>query len=140
MRGSISRIDDLLKFRDSNFTDARYCIIVYIHKRAYFVGLIFAVCESTVKTAKIGPLKNFPLYGVYCIMYALTEDVSFISSEYCTLAPAKLIIPRSTYTCTKNDMLNEVIIIIIMVTTYRVFVTIVDEYIRSPYNLHETSM
>ena len=37
----------------------------------YFAGLIFVVCQSTAKTAKIGPLENFPLYGilVLCIMY-----------------------------------------------------------------------
>ena len=29
----------------------------------YFVGLIFVVYQSTVKTAKTGPLENFPLYG-----------------------------------------------------------------------------
>ena len=29
----------------------------------YFASLIFAVCQSTVKTAKIGPSKNFQLYG-----------------------------------------------------------------------------
>ena len=29
----------------------------------YFVDLIFVVCESTVKTTKIGSLENFRLYG-----------------------------------------------------------------------------
>ena len=32
-----------------------------MYKHAYFVGLIFVVHESTVKTMKIGPLENFPL-------------------------------------------------------------------------------
>ena len=31
----------------------------------YFAGLIFMVCQSTAKTAKIGPLENFPLYGIW---------------------------------------------------------------------------
>ena len=30
----------------------------------YFVGLILMACQSTVKTAKIGPLENFTLYGI----------------------------------------------------------------------------
>ena len=29
----------------------------------YFAGLIFVACQSTAKTAKIGPRENFPLYG-----------------------------------------------------------------------------
>ena len=29
----------------------------------YFADLIFVVCQSTAKTAKIGSLKNFRLYG-----------------------------------------------------------------------------
>ena len=29
----------------------------------YFAGLIFVVCHSTAKTAKIGPLEIFPLYS-----------------------------------------------------------------------------
>ena len=29
----------------------------------YCAGLIFVVCQSTAKTAKIGPFENFPLYG-----------------------------------------------------------------------------
>ena len=32
-------------------------------RELYFAGLIFVVCQSTAKTAKIGPLENFPLYG-----------------------------------------------------------------------------
>ena len=32
-------------------------------RELYFAGLIFVVCKSTAKTAKIGPLENFPLYG-----------------------------------------------------------------------------
>ena len=29
-----------------------------------FAGLIFAVCQSTTKTAKIGPHQNFTLYSI----------------------------------------------------------------------------
>lgn len=29
----------------------------------YFAGVIFVVCQSTMKTAIIGPLENFLLYG-----------------------------------------------------------------------------
>ena len=32
----------------------------------YFMGLIFAVCQSTPKTVKIGPHGNFPLHGTKC--------------------------------------------------------------------------
>ena len=32
-------------------------------RELYFAGLIFVVFQSTAKTAKIGPLENFPLYG-----------------------------------------------------------------------------
>ena len=51
---------DLVTFRGSSFTDAHNRAITAMYKHAYFVGLIFAVHESSVKT-----LKNFPLYGVY---------------------------------------------------------------------------
>ena len=41
-----------------------------LHAGIYFVGLIFMVCQSTVKTTKIGTRKNFPLYGIVShIMY-----------------------------------------------------------------------
>ena len=35
-----------------------------LYNQAYFMGLIFTVCRLSVKTAKIGPLENFPLYGI----------------------------------------------------------------------------
>ena len=34
-----------------------------VHSGFYFADLIFMVCQSTAKTAKIGSLKNFRLYG-----------------------------------------------------------------------------
>ena len=51
------RLDDLLTFRGSIFADVHNCAIMSTYKRAYFMGLIFMVRESTMKTAKIGPLK-----------------------------------------------------------------------------------
>ena len=33
-------------------------------RELYFTGLIFVVCQSTAKTAKIRPLENLPLYGI----------------------------------------------------------------------------
>ena len=39
-----------------------------LHVGIYFTSLIFAVCQSTAKTAKIGPYKNFPLYTVQLLM------------------------------------------------------------------------
>ena len=35
-----------------------------LHADIYFVSLIFMVCQSTAKTAKIGPYENFPLCGI----------------------------------------------------------------------------
>ena len=32
-----------------------------------FADLIFVVCQSTVKTAKIGSLENFRLYGIHAL-------------------------------------------------------------------------
>ena len=55
----------LVTFHSSVFVDAHDHAITAMYKRAYFVGLSFAVHESTVKTVKIGPLENFPLYGSY---------------------------------------------------------------------------
>ena len=44
----------------------------------YFADLIFVVCQSTAKTAKIGSLENFRLYG---IQVAVSYNIMFIS-EY----------------------------------------------------------
>ena len=49
-------------------------LITSMYKHAYFVGLIFAVHESTVKTAIIGPLINFPLRGNLPISYSNNEN------------------------------------------------------------------
>ena len=56
-------MDDLVTFHGSIFTDAHNRAVTSMYKCAYFAGLIFTVQESTVKTAKIGPLENFPLYS-----------------------------------------------------------------------------
>ena len=69
-----SWIGDLITFHGSIFADAHNCAITAMYKRAYFVDLIFAVHISTMKTTKIGPLENFPLYSSYlylsaCVMH-----------------------------------------------------------------------
>ena len=58
-----SQMGDLVTFRGSILTDAHDRAITSMYKYAYFVGLIFVVHESSVKTTKIGPLISFPLYG-----------------------------------------------------------------------------
>ena len=45
---------NLETFRCAIFADAHnHAVSTFMYKRAYFVGLIFVVHESTVKTAKI---------------------------------------------------------------------------------------
>ena len=53
-----SRIDDLYHFMGLTFADHAHYIL---YNCAYFMGLIFTVSQSSTK---IGPLKNFPLYGI----------------------------------------------------------------------------
>ena len=48
---------NLVTFHGSSFVDVHDRAITSMYKHAYFVGLIFAVQEPTVKTTKIGPLK-----------------------------------------------------------------------------------
>ena len=36
-----------------------------LYNRTYFAGLIFMDSRLSAKTAKIGPLENFPLYGMH---------------------------------------------------------------------------
>ena len=43
----------------------------------YFADLIFVVCQSTAKTAKIGSLENFRLYGICVVTY-----VTYVTSKY----------------------------------------------------------
>ena len=45
------------------FVDVCTHIHYVLYIRGFFVGLLFAVRWSSAKAAKIGPLKNFPLYG-----------------------------------------------------------------------------
>ena len=61
-----SWIGDLLTFRCLIFVNASNHTITCMYIQAYFVGLIFAVEQLTAKTAKIGPLENFLLYGIQC--------------------------------------------------------------------------
>ena len=53
------------RFRDLIFDDGRSekqeCVF-----RLLFRGFNFRVCQSTAKTAKIGSLENFRLYGISC--------------------------------------------------------------------------
>ena len=44
---------------------AQLCHYAHVLACLFFAGLIFVVHESATKTAKIGPLKNFPLYDKY---------------------------------------------------------------------------
>ena len=44
---------ELETFRCAIFADAHNQAVTFMYKRAYFVGLIFVVHESTMKTAKI---------------------------------------------------------------------------------------
>ena len=54
LRGlQFSWMSNLITFRCSIFADAHDRAITSMYKQAYFMGLIFAVHESTVKTAKI---------------------------------------------------------------------------------------
>ena len=65
LRASISHMVNLYHFVGLIFADmhnhAHYIYVLY--KWANFTDLIFAVKWSSVKTAKIGPLENFPLCG-----------------------------------------------------------------------------
>ena len=58
------------RFRDLIFEDGRseYNIAsIYVRLGFYFADFIFVVCQSTAKTAKIGSLENFRLYGILTI-------------------------------------------------------------------------
>ena len=64
LRVQFSWMGDRITFCSSIFADVHYHAITSTHKHAYFVGLIFTVHESTVKTMEIGShLENFLLYG-----------------------------------------------------------------------------
>ena len=63
---------DLVTFCGSISADVHDYAITSMYKCAYFAGLIFTVHESTMKTAKIGPLENFPLYRI-CTSIIIVE-------------------------------------------------------------------
>ena len=54
---------DIYHYMGLIFVDLRTHAHCVLYNQAYFAGLIFMVRQLSVKTAKIGPLKNFPLYG-----------------------------------------------------------------------------
>ena len=58
-----SQIGDLYHFTGLIFVDVHNHAHYTLYNRAYFVGLTFAVSQSSMKIAKIGPLENFPLYS-----------------------------------------------------------------------------
>ena len=58
-----SRMANLQNFRGLIFADVRHHAHYTLYNRTYFTGLIFADSRLSAKTAKIGPLENFPLYG-----------------------------------------------------------------------------
>ena len=74
---------DLVTFRGSIFVDVYYRAIASTHKRAYFVGLILTVHESTVKTAKLDPSKIF--------RYTIVQDKSRIIPKALSSSFSRLI-------------------------------------------------
>ena len=67
----------LYHFTGLIFVDAHdHAHHIILYNCAYFVGLMFMVSRSSVKTAKIGPLENFSLYGPASIIQ--NRDVSLI--------------------------------------------------------------
>jgi hypothetical protein len=58
-----SRMASLQSFSDLIFTDASDHAHYALYNCTYFTCLIFAVSRLSAKTAKIGPHKNFSLYG-----------------------------------------------------------------------------
>jgi hypothetical protein len=59
-----SRIASLQSFRGLIFADAGDHAHYTLYNRTYFAGLIFADSHLSVKTTKIRPHENFPLYGI----------------------------------------------------------------------------
>ena len=88
-----SRIGDLLTFYGSNFTDAHNCANTHIMQTCLFVGLIFVVRESTMKSAKIGPLKNYPLYSTIKSIYAAQCWQRVALKNQCNSSQYKYFIP-----------------------------------------------
>ena len=74
-----SQMVDLHYFTGLIFADALIYTHCVLYIRAYFAGLIFVVRRLSVKTAKIGPHENFPLYGMQtCNVYANTKSITCI--------------------------------------------------------------
>ena len=58
-----SRMASLQSFRGLIFVDVRHHAHYTLYNHTYFAGLIFVDSCLSAKIAKIGPLKNFPLYS-----------------------------------------------------------------------------
>ena len=65
--GKFSRMVDFYYFAGLDFTDASTHTHYVLYNQAFFTGLIFVIRRWSVKTTKIGPLKNFLLYSSTCL-------------------------------------------------------------------------
>ena len=70
-----------LLFRRLKFVDLCTHAHCVLYNQAYFTGLMFAVRRSSVKTAKIGPLENFPLYS--SLSCQLDHSSVILMSKHC---------------------------------------------------------
>ena len=57
-----------------NFTDAHDRAITSMYKHAYFVGLIFAVHESTMKNMKVDPSKISRYTAFAMVLLCISSD------------------------------------------------------------------
>ena len=66
----------------SIFTISRVNLRAHAHyalyKRAFLTGFIFAVRRSSAKTVKIGPLENFPLYGIIFMHRSIIHSILYM--------------------------------------------------------------
>ena len=69
----------VITFVDLIFADASTRAHYVLYIQAFFVDLIFAVRRSSAKTARIGPLKNFPLYSRRIIVNLVNEFLGQLS-------------------------------------------------------------
>ena len=78
-----SRMASLQSFRGLIFADARHHAHYTLYNRTYFAGLIFADSRLSAKTAKIGPLENFPLYGNILTHFFGRHRVDILWDTWC---------------------------------------------------------
>ncbi len=64
-----SQMASLQSFRNLIFADAGDHAHYTLYKHTYFVGQIFVGSRLSMKTEKIGPHENFPLYGSFIETY-----------------------------------------------------------------------